>query len=82
MLANMFATAFHHSPAANIWMVSLVKVEKVLNPPQKPAINNTLAGPPNFPLTLRPTSKPKTKQASTLAKSVAHGKDGRQKLIA
>ncbi len=72
-LIKIFATAFHKSPVIIIWNVSLVKVEKVLNPPQKPVIMRKTIAPPSLFFRFRPTRMPNIKQANTLAKIVAQG---------
>ena len=62
-------------PLSKSAKVSLLKVEKVLNPPQNPKVQKILAeGDSKCRVSARPSMIPSAKQASTLAARVPNGK--------
>jgi hypothetical protein len=73
-LKNMFNMAWVVFPFIQSCIVSFEKVEKVLNPPQKPVTNNNRCRSGSCPLSVKPTKMPMMKHAATFDTKVANGK--------
>jgi len=70
----MFPNTYNIWPSSKSLYVSLVNVEKVLNPPQTPVNRSNLYWSDKPSLMAYPATKPNNRQANALAVNVAIGK--------